>query len=445
MLAQAKAERRITRSFRHDPTRGRRGRRRRVVAHHVGARGQRAVSARAARGGQRARATWSARPAFGAPSASPRSRRPARTRSPSSRGVVLGFFIGRSPTLTVAYRPVLAGIFAIPLTLFFPLFVVIFGLGPPSKIAFGALYGFFPIVLNTIAGFSGVDRLFLRSARSQGATRAQTLRHIFLPGAWPIVLAGLRIGFFITFASVLGGETLSSASGVGHQIAHEGDLLESPPMFAWIAIVLTVTIAVEPRADRGRKTCSPQHLGPPRRPRSAGGRSPDCSCCGKRPRACSATRRSSRRRASCCARCPSCSAIRRSPRRSEPRCSRSSRRSCWPSSSARRSERLIGLTTLGRRAFFPFVLAALRVAAGRVAAAGHPDVRARSRQPHRVRVHARRAADHGHHDHRDADGQPAAARRARARKARRRRRCCATSFSRRWSRRSSPACAWRCR
>jgi ABC-type nitrate/sulfonate/bicarbonate transport system permease component len=159
-----------------------------------------------------------------------------------SGGILVGFFIGRSPVLTDAYRPLLAGIFAIPLTLFFPLFVVIFGLGPSSKIAFGALYGFFPIVLNTIAGFSGIDRLFLRSARSQGATRAQTLRYIFLPGAWPVVLAGLRIGFFITFASVLGGETLSSASGVGHAIAHEGDLLDSPPMFAWIAIVVSATV-----------------------------------------------------------------------------------------------------------------------------------------------------------------------------------------------------------
>lgn len=159
-------------------------------------------------------------------------------------GIVLGFLIGRSPTLTAAYRPVLSGLFAIPLTLIFPLFVVIFGLGPPSKIAFGALYGFFPVVLNTIAGFSGIDPLFLRSARSQGATRPQMLRNIYLPGAWPVVLAGLRIGFFITFASVLGGETLSSASGVGHQIAHEGDLLESAPMFAWIAIVLTVTVTL---------------------------------------------------------------------------------------------------------------------------------------------------------------------------------------------------------
>jgi ABC-type nitrate/sulfonate/bicarbonate transport system permease component len=173
-------------------------------------------------------------------------------------GIVLGFFIGRSPVLTAAYRPVLSGIFAIPITLFFPLFVVMFGLGPSSKVAFGALYGFFPVVLNTIAGFSGIDPLFLRSARSQGATRTQMLRHIYVPGAWPVVLAGLRIGFFITFASVLGGETLSSASGVGHAIAHEADLLDSPPMFAWIAIVLAVTVAlnlalstIEKRAGRG--------------------------------------------------------------------------------------------------------------------------------------------------------------------------------------------------
>ena len=172
-------------------------------------------------------------------------------------GIVLGFLIGRSPTLTAAYRPVLAGMFAIPITLFFPLFVVMFGLGPPSKIAFGALYGFFPIVLNTIAGFSGVEPLFLRSARSQGATRVQALRYIFVPGAWPVVLTGLRIGFFITFASVLGGETLASASGVGHAIAHEADLLDSPPMFAWIVIVLAVTVAlnlalslIEKRAGR---------------------------------------------------------------------------------------------------------------------------------------------------------------------------------------------------
>jgi ABC-type nitrate/sulfonate/bicarbonate transport system permease component len=159
-------------------------------------------------------------------------------------GIFVGFVVGRSPRLTAAYRPIFSSFFAIPIALFFPLFVVMLGIGPPSKIAFGALYGFFPIVLNTIAGFSGIDPLFLRSARSQGASGTQMLRRIYLPGALPIVFGGLRIGFFITFASVLGGETLSSAAGVGYAIAHAGELLESASMYAWIAIVLTVTIAL---------------------------------------------------------------------------------------------------------------------------------------------------------------------------------------------------------
>lgn len=172
-------------------------------------------------------------------------------------GIAVGFFIGRSPLLTRALEPVISGIFAIPIALFFPMFVILFGIGPESKIAFGAVYGFFPIALNTIAAFATVDALFVRSARSLGASRAQTFRHVYLPGSLPIVVTGLRIGFFICFASVLGGETLSSASGVGHAIARQGELLNSGPMYAWIVVVLAVTAvlnlslgALEARARR---------------------------------------------------------------------------------------------------------------------------------------------------------------------------------------------------
>jgi ABC-type nitrate/sulfonate/bicarbonate transport system permease component len=86
--------------------------------------------------------------------------------------------------------------------------------------------------------------LFLQSAKSLGATRMQIFRHVYLPGALPIIVTGLRIGFFICFASVLGGETLSSASGIGHQIARQGELLNSAPMYAWIVVVLAVTVVL---------------------------------------------------------------------------------------------------------------------------------------------------------------------------------------------------------
>jgi ABC-type nitrate/sulfonate/bicarbonate transport system permease component len=172
-------------------------------------------------------------------------------------GIVVGFLVTRSRNLMRIFEPMLAGLFAIPLTLFFPLFVVFFGIGPDSKVAYGAIYSFFPIALNTIAGFSGVDELYLRSVRSMGASNFQQFRYVYLPAAMPVTLTGLRIGFFICIASVLGGETLAAAAGVGKSIALAAELMETARLYAWIAFVVLVSVmlnllalAAETRSER---------------------------------------------------------------------------------------------------------------------------------------------------------------------------------------------------
>jgi ABC-type nitrate/sulfonate/bicarbonate transport system permease component len=144
--------------------------------------------------------------------------------------------------LTRAFEPLGSWIFAIPITLFFPLFILFFGIGPESKIAYGAVYAFFPIALNTIAGFAHVERRLIDAARVLGLTRAGILRHVLFPAAFPVILTGLRIGFFICFASVLGGEAISSASGIGHNIALTAELFEPARMYAWIVCVVAAAL-----------------------------------------------------------------------------------------------------------------------------------------------------------------------------------------------------------
>ena len=93
-------------------------------------------------------------------------------------GIAVGFVVARSRTLVQMFEPVLSGMFAVPLTMFFPLFVLFFGIGPDSKVAYGATYAFFPIALNTIAAFSNVDELYLRArapwARPAGSSSAMS-------------------------------------------------------------------------------------------------------------------------------------------------------------------------------------------------------------------------------------------------------------------------------
>jgi ABC-type nitrate/sulfonate/bicarbonate transport system permease component len=159
-------------------------------------------------------------------------------------GIVVGYLVTRSKLLIKVIEPILSGMFTIPITLFLPMFILFFGIGTGSKVAYGATYAFFPIVLNTIAAFSKAEERYLRAARSMGANAWQQFRHVLLPGAMPVLITGLRIGFFICFASVLGGETISSVAGVGRNIALAAELMEPARMYAWILFVILTSVTL---------------------------------------------------------------------------------------------------------------------------------------------------------------------------------------------------------
>ena len=80
----------------------------------------------------------------------------------------------------------------------------------------------------TIAGFAGVDRKLIDAARSMGASRFEVFRHVLYPAAFPVVLTGLRIGFFICFASVLG-----------------GDQFPAPSALTWRAVAIALSQGIE--------------------------------------------------------------------------------------------------------------------------------------------------------------------------------------------------------
>jgi len=159
-------------------------------------------------------------------------------------GLVVGYAVTRSKLATQVIEPVIAGLFTVPITLFFPMFILFFGIGTGSKVAYGATYAFFPIALNTIAAFANMDERYLRAARSMGAGRFDTFRQVLLPGALPVLITGMRIGFFICFASVLGGETISSVAGIGRNIALAAELMESARMYAWISFVIFTSVTL---------------------------------------------------------------------------------------------------------------------------------------------------------------------------------------------------------
>ena len=158
----------------------------------------------------------------------------------SVSGIMFGYLISRSQYLIRVFEPLLASIYSIPIILFLPLYILFFGLGPLSKIALGTTISFFPIVLNTIAGFGYVDAIFIVAARSMGASDLQMFRYVLLPAALPVILTGLRVGFTVALLSILGSETIASLAGLGHKIVHLAEAMETAHMFAYIAFAVAI-------------------------------------------------------------------------------------------------------------------------------------------------------------------------------------------------------------
>ncbi len=175
----------------------------------------------------------------------------------ATSGVVAGYLISPSQYRIRVLEPLLAGIYSIPIILFLPLYVLFFGLGPASKIALGTTIGFFPIALNTIAGFGYVDRALITAARSMGASDYQLFRYVLVPAALPIVLSGMRMGFTVALLSIIGSETIASLAGLGHRIVHLAEGMEMARMFAYIAFVVAIAAilnaAVSALEARGRR------------------------------------------------------------------------------------------------------------------------------------------------------------------------------------------------
>lgn len=159
-------------------------------------------------------------------------------------GGLAGFLISRSRFQVHVLEPLIAALYAVPVIVIYPLYVLFFGLGPPSKIALGATIAFFPIVLATISGFSQVAPIVTAAARSMGAAGWSMFRHVLLPAAFPVVLAGLRIGFILSFLSIIGGEMIASYQGIGRLIINQAEAMNTATMYAYIVLLIALALTV---------------------------------------------------------------------------------------------------------------------------------------------------------------------------------------------------------
>jgi NitT/TauT family transport system permease protein len=174
-------------------------------------------------------------------------------------GVGFGAAVGTSAFLGAVTGPILASLFAVPLITWYPLFMVWFGIGSASKIAYGIVSGFFPVAINTMNGIRNVDRRYMTYGRAIGCSRRQIVFKLLFPLAVPSIVAGLRIGASLAIIGVVVAEMLASLGGIGYLITTSRNFYRVGDVYLGILLALLCALlanlalsAVEQRFTRWR-------------------------------------------------------------------------------------------------------------------------------------------------------------------------------------------------
>jgi len=157
-------------------------------------------------------------------------------------GAALGVLIAENDYLGEVFKPMLFIVFAIPKSIFLPLFILAFGTGIHQKIAYAAFTTTFVVLMSAAAAVESVKQDYLLVARSYGATRLQILSRVYVPSMLPILLETLRISMIFNFTGVLIAEMYASRTGIGHLIASWGENFQMKQLFAGVILLAAAAI-----------------------------------------------------------------------------------------------------------------------------------------------------------------------------------------------------------
>ena len=159
-------------------------------------------------------------------------------------GLAIGLSVGLNDFARRTFMPIILLLYGTPQITILPLFILYFGIGAPSKIAFGVTHGLFPVILAIVAGVQNLKPVLLTSARSMGAGRWHILRHVVFPHMIPSFFSGLRQAMTGVLLGVLLAELYVSTAGIGHFTTMFTQNFEPTRLLGLISILAAMAIVL---------------------------------------------------------------------------------------------------------------------------------------------------------------------------------------------------------
>ena len=155
-------------------------------------------------------------------------------------GIPLGIAMGMSRDVHASFNPFIEFYRPLPPLGLYTLLVMWLGIGEASKLALLFLAGLPGIIIATIQAVNDINPTYIRASKTLGATRFQLIREVYLPGAGPTILTGMRISLGFVYTVLVAAEIVAATAGIGWMIWDAAKFLLSDVVIMGL-IVLGIT------------------------------------------------------------------------------------------------------------------------------------------------------------------------------------------------------------
>jgi NitT/TauT family transport system permease protein len=162
----------------------------------------------------------------------------------SAAGIAFGLLFVVYPSLERFLEPLFSALNALPRIALAPLFLLWFGLGPPSKVALGFTLTFFIVLTSTVAGARSVDPDLIVLCRMLGANKVTIFFKLTLVSAVPTIFSGLRLGLIYALLGVIGGEIIAAQHGLGQLLSYLAGTFETNGVFAVLVFLAILGVVI---------------------------------------------------------------------------------------------------------------------------------------------------------------------------------------------------------
>lgn len=159
-------------------------------------------------------------------------------------GIAFGVAIHGYRAVRQGLEPLFATYYAIPIYAFYPMFIILFGLGDVPQILIGFMLAVVAVIVSTLNGLDRISRVLMKTAQVYRLGPVQAAFRITLPSAAPYLLTGVKLAVAYALIGVIGAEFIMSRTGIGYEISFAYNNFDNKIMYPLILLILIVSVAV---------------------------------------------------------------------------------------------------------------------------------------------------------------------------------------------------------